>query len=59
VAYGWDGVHSPVKPGYKNVKYLTRVAFLPEERRLPERPGLRVVRRHLTARAAERRCSGY
>jgi DMSO/TMAO reductase YedYZ molybdopterin-dependent catalytic subunit len=42
VAYGMDGamlgpghgaparLHSPVKLGYKNTKYLTRVAFLPE-----------------------------
>jgi DMSO/TMAO reductase YedYZ molybdopterin-dependent catalytic subunit len=42
VAYGLDGgtlgpahgaparLHSPVKLGYKNVKYLTRVAFLPK-----------------------------
>jgi len=41
VAYGWEGgmltpahgaparLHSPVKLGYKNVKYLTRVTFLP------------------------------
>jgi len=41
IAYGYDGralgpahgatarLHSPVKLGYKNVKYLTRVAFLP------------------------------
>jgi DMSO/TMAO reductase YedYZ molybdopterin-dependent catalytic subunit len=42
VAYGMDGallgpghgaparVHSPVKLGYKNTKYLTRVVFMPE-----------------------------
>ncbi len=42
IAYGWDGkplgpahgaparLHSPVKLGYKCVKYLTRVVFLPE-----------------------------
>lgn len=42
VAYGMDGhllgaahgaparVHSPVKLGYKNTKYLTRIAFMPE-----------------------------
>jgi DMSO/TMAO reductase YedYZ molybdopterin-dependent catalytic subunit len=42
IAYGQDGhfldpaygaparVHSPVKLGYKNTKYLTRVAFLPQ-----------------------------
>ena len=41
VAYGMDGrmlspahgaparVHSPVKLGYKNAKYLTRVVFMP------------------------------
>ena len=41
VAYGWDGgplgarhgaparLHSPVKLGYKSVKYLTRIVFLP------------------------------
>ncbi len=43
VAYGMDGhmlgpahgaparVHSPVKLGYKNTKYLTRVAFMPRQ----------------------------
>jgi DMSO/TMAO reductase YedYZ molybdopterin-dependent catalytic subunit len=42
IAYGWEGgmltsahgaparLHSPVKLGYKSVKYLTRVVFLPE-----------------------------
>lgn len=42
IAYAWDGrflgpahgaparLHSPVKLGYKNVKYLTRIVFLPE-----------------------------
>jgi DMSO/TMAO reductase YedYZ molybdopterin-dependent catalytic subunit len=42
VAYGWEGrrlgpghgaparLHSPIKLGYKSVKYLTRVAFLPD-----------------------------
>jgi DMSO/TMAO reductase YedYZ molybdopterin-dependent catalytic subunit len=42
VAYGWDGgmltaahgaparLHSPVKLGYKNVKYLTKIVFLPK-----------------------------
>ena len=62
VAYGMDGrmlgpghgaparVHSPVKLGYKNTKYLTKVVFMPRaQRRLLERPGLRVVRRHLIA----------
>lgn len=41
VAYGWDGsplrpahgaparLHSPIKLGYKSVKYLTRIVFLP------------------------------
>ena len=41
VAYGMDGkmleaahgaparVHSPVKLGYKNTKYLTRIVFMP------------------------------
>lgn len=41
VAYGWDGgmlgalhgaparLHSPAKLGYKNVKYLTKIVFLP------------------------------
>ncbi|MBX6366101.1 MAG: molybdopterin-dependent oxidoreductase [Gemmatimonadetes bacterium] len=42
IAYAWDGrflgpahgaparLHSPIKLGYKNVKYLTRIVFLPE-----------------------------
>lgn len=42
VAYGWEGrrlgpghgaparLHSPIKYGYKSVKYLTRIVFLPE-----------------------------
>lgn len=42
IAYGWEGrplnpargaparLHSPIKLGYKNVKYLTRITFLPE-----------------------------
>ena len=60
VAYGMDGhllapahgaparLHSPVKLGYKNTKYLTQGRVHAEaERRLLERPGLRVVRRHL------------
>ena len=41
IAYGWEGgpltpahgaparLHSPVKLGYKNVKYLTRIVFMP------------------------------
>lgn len=41
IAYGWEGspltpahgaparLHSPVKLGYKSVKYLTRIVFLP------------------------------
>ncbi|HSM36068.1 MAG TPA: molybdopterin-dependent oxidoreductase [Longimicrobiales bacterium] len=42
IAYGWEGrrlnpahgaparLHSPIKLGYKSVKYLTRVVFLPD-----------------------------
>jgi DMSO/TMAO reductase YedYZ molybdopterin-dependent catalytic subunit len=42
IAYGWEGgqltpahgaparLHSPVKLGYKNVKYLTRIVFMPQ-----------------------------
>lgn len=42
VAYGWEGrrlgpghgaparLHSPIKYGYKSVKYLTRIVFLPD-----------------------------
>ena len=41
-------VHSPVKLGYKNTKYLTtRRVHAGAERRLLERSGLRVVRRDL------------
>jgi DMSO/TMAO reductase YedYZ molybdopterin-dependent catalytic subunit len=48
-AYGAPArLHSPVKLGYKNTKYLTRPR-LPRraQRRLLERPGLRVVRWHV------------
>ena len=42
-------LHSPVKLGYKNTKYLTRDRVSPAaERRLLERSGLRVVRRSLS-----------
>ena len=49
-AYGAPArVYSPVKLGYKNTKYLTQ-DHVPAaaERRLLERPGLRVVRRRLS-----------
>ena len=58
LAYGMNGhplypdhgaplrLYSPVKLGYKNVKYLTEVNFLPTtQRRVLGRSGLRLVRR--------------
>ena len=44
-------IYSPVKLGYKNTKYLTRIMFMPDaQRRLLERSRLRVVRRRMTQR---------
>ena len=62
VAYGLDGkmlepahgaparFFSPIKLGYKNTKYLTKIVFMPKrERRVLDRSGLRVVRGGLTS----------
>ena len=41
----------PIKLGYKNTKYLTKVVFLPKRNGgVLERSGVRVVRRYLSAR---------